>query len=53
MVVRDAPLRVVRGGFVGVGDAVTPGEHSGILPSVYLSRTRSGDIKTSIPSSAK
>ncbi len=36
MTVRDAPEKVVRSGFVGVGDATTPGGHLGILPCVYL-----------------
>jgi flavin-dependent dehydrogenase len=36
MSVRDAPRSVVRDGFMGVGDAVTPGGHVGILPAIYL-----------------
>jgi len=36
MVIRDAPRRVVCDGFLGVGDAVTPGGHLGIIPSIYL-----------------
>jgi len=34
--IRDVPAHVVGDGFLGVGDAVTPGGHLGILPSLYL-----------------
>lgn len=34
--IRVVPPHVVRDGFLGVGDAVTPGGHLGILPSMYL-----------------
>lgn len=36
MGVREAPPSVVCDGFMGVGDAVTPGGHVGILPAIYL-----------------
>ncbi len=35
MVVRDAPPRMIRDGFMGLGDAVTPGGQLGIVPSMY------------------
>jgi flavin-dependent dehydrogenase len=34
LVVRDAPPRVVQAGFMGLGDAVTPGGRLGIVPSL-------------------
>ena len=37
-VIREPPLRVVRDGLVGVGDAVMPAGHAGILTSMYLGR---------------
>jgi flavin-dependent dehydrogenase len=33
--VRDAPQRAVRDGFVGLDDAVTPGGQMGIVPAMY------------------
>jgi flavin-dependent dehydrogenase len=36
MVLRKIPPRVVRDGFMGAGDAVGPGGHVGILPSMFL-----------------
>ena len=38
LVLRDAPVRVVRDGLMGVGDAVTPGGYLGILPAMYGGR---------------
>jgi electron transfer flavoprotein-quinone oxidoreductase len=38
MVLREAPEHVVSDGFMGIGDAITPGGHLGILPSIYLGR---------------
>ena len=34
MVIRDAPQRVIRDGFMGLGDAITAGGHLGILPAI-------------------
>ena len=38
LVLRDAPVHVAEDGFLGVGDATTPGGHLGIIPSLYLGR---------------
>ena len=38
MVIRDAPQRVIRDGFMGLGDAITAGGHLGILPAIYCGR---------------
>ena len=38
LVLRQSPARVARDGFLGLGDAVTPGGHVGVLPAVYLGR---------------
>jgi digeranylgeranylglycerophospholipid reductase len=38
MVVRDAPSRAVRDGFLGLGDAVTPGGQMGIVPAMFSGR---------------
>jgi flavin-dependent dehydrogenase len=38
MVVGSAPDRVTMTGFMGLGDAITPGGYLGILPAVYLGR---------------
>lgn len=38
LVIRDAPQRFVRDGFMGLGDAVTAGGHMGILPAIYGGR---------------
>jgi flavin-dependent dehydrogenase len=35
---RDGPIQVVRDGFMGVGDAVTPAAWIGLLPAIYLGR---------------
>ncbi|HEX9117799.1 MAG TPA: NAD(P)/FAD-dependent oxidoreductase [Anaerolineae bacterium] len=34
----DAPEHVVTDGFLGMGDAITPAGHLGILPSIYMGR---------------
>jgi flavin-dependent dehydrogenase len=36
--IRESPGRIVADGFMGLGDAVTPGGHVGILPALYLGR---------------
>ena len=38
LVMRDAPVRVAQDGFLELGDAMTPGGHLGIIPSLYLGR---------------
>ena len=38
LVMRDAPVHVAQDGFLGLGDATTPGGHLGIIPSLYLGR---------------
>lgn len=38
MVIRDAPSKAIHNGFVGTGDAITPGGHLGIVASMYLGR---------------
>jgi flavin-dependent dehydrogenase len=38
MMLRDAPARVVRNGLIGLGDAVTPGGHLGIVPAIFMGR---------------
>ncbi len=38
MLLRPVPPRVVADGFIGVGDAVGPGGHVGILPCIFLGR---------------
>jgi flavin-dependent dehydrogenase len=38
MVVRDAPSRAVVDGFLGLGDAVTPGGQMGIAPAMFSGR---------------
>lgn len=38
MIIRQSPSRMVADGFMGLGDAVTPGGHVGILPALYLGR---------------
>lgn len=38
MTIRESPGQVVADGFMGLGDAVTPGGHLGILPALYLGR---------------
>ncbi len=38
LVMRDAPVTIAQDGFLGLGDATTPGGHLGIIPSLYLGR---------------
>ena len=38
LTLRPSPARVASDGFLGLGDAVTPGGHLGVLPAVYLGR---------------
>lgn len=38
MVVHDAPPRAVLDGFLGLGDAVTPGGQMGIVPAMFSGR---------------
>jgi flavin-dependent dehydrogenase len=35
---QPSPAQVVADGFLGVGDAITPAGHLGILPSIYMGR---------------
>jgi flavin-dependent dehydrogenase len=37
-IIRHAPQRLVGDGFMGVGDALTPGGHLGLLPAIYTGR---------------
>jgi flavin-dependent dehydrogenase len=38
LMVRQSPARLVADGFLGLGDAVTPAGHVGVLPAMYLGR---------------
>lgn len=57
MVLRDAPLRFVADGFMGTGDAVTPGGHLAILPSMFAgqaaARAAASAIREGDPSARK
>lgn len=36
MVIREAPARATRPGFIGIGDSASPGGHVGVLPAMAL-----------------